>query len=412
MMANFFDKIVIGLLAVPIMNDLKITPMQFGVLSSSFFWLFAVGGIAGGFIANRIAAKWVLLAMALAWALCQIPLVMSTSLTVFILARVALGLTEGPAYPTAIHAAYKWFPPHKRIVPVALFGTGTGLGLLCAGVLVPLITLRWGWRANFLFLIVFTLAWSALWLIFGKEGKLDDAQPVPGAHAEIPYRRLLADPTVFGSYLMQFVGYWNIALTFTWLPAYLQKGLGCDAVTAGRLYALTLAGGMPLTIGASFVAQRLIARGIPSRIARGWFTAACQVLGGLMLVSLSIPNLPLAAREVAMIVATSLGCISYAICPAILGEVTPTAQRGAVLALGTSIASIAGILSPLIMGRFVQADSSAHGYEIAFLLGGSVLIAGSLIGAMLVNPERSMLRRVEACQRADENPGIATSAAK
>ena len=42
MLVNFADKIVVGLAGAPIMDELKLSPEQFGFLGSSFFIL--VGG--------------------------------------------------------------------------------------------------------------------------------------------------------------------------------------------------------------------------------------------------------------------------------------------------------------------------------------------------------------------------------
>ena len=53
MLINFADKVVVGLAAPPIMAELKLTPEQFGLLGSSFFFLFAVSGVVVGFITNR-----------------------------------------------------------------------------------------------------------------------------------------------------------------------------------------------------------------------------------------------------------------------------------------------------------------------------------------------------------------------
>src|SRR6516165_3781174 len=71
MVVNFADKIVVGLAAVPIMTELKLSPEQFGLLGSSFFLLFSVSAFVVGFIVNRIQARWVLLALAAIWALAQ-----------------------------------------------------------------------------------------------------------------------------------------------------------------------------------------------------------------------------------------------------------------------------------------------------------------------------------------------------
>src|SRR3984957_12406011 len=75
MLVNFADKIVVGLAGVPIMTELKLQPEQFGLLGSSFFFLFSISAIVVGFIVNRIATRWVLLALALIWAVAQFPMV-------------------------------------------------------------------------------------------------------------------------------------------------------------------------------------------------------------------------------------------------------------------------------------------------------------------------------------------------
>src|SRR6202163_4785065 len=79
MLVNFADKIVVGLAAVPIMTELKLDPAQFGLLGSSFFFLFSISAIVVGFIVNRIATRWVLLVLAAIWALAQFPMVGAVS---------------------------------------------------------------------------------------------------------------------------------------------------------------------------------------------------------------------------------------------------------------------------------------------------------------------------------------------
>src|SRR6201989_165411 len=48
MVVNFADKIVVGLAGVPIMTELKLQPEQFGLLGSSFFFLFSIVAIVVG----------------------------------------------------------------------------------------------------------------------------------------------------------------------------------------------------------------------------------------------------------------------------------------------------------------------------------------------------------------------------
>ncbi len=191
---NFLDKISVGLLAGPMMDELGLTPAQFGLVGSSFFWLFAVAGVAGGFIANRVSCALLLLLMAIAWSLFQLPLAWSSSLAVLIAARVLLGIAEGPSTAIAIHAAYKWFPDDRRTLPVAFFTQGGATGLILAGITIPYITSHWGWRANFYVLAALGAAWTVLWLFFGGEGKVDQASAETAASRAFPIARCLAMP--------------------------------------------------------------------------------------------------------------------------------------------------------------------------------------------------------------------------
>ena len=115
---NFFDKLVFGLSAVPMMKELQITPQQFGLIGSSFFLLFSISGVLVGlFVIGRVPIKWILVALAAIWSLTQIPIYFTSSVTVLVVCRILLGLGEGPGLPTALHAAHNWFSPDKRSVP-------------------------------------------------------------------------------------------------------------------------------------------------------------------------------------------------------------------------------------------------------------------------------------------------------
>src|SRR6185312_5041958 len=81
MLVNFADKIVVGLAGAPIMDELKLSPEQFGFLGSSFFFLFSISAIVVGFIVNRIDTRWVLLVMAVIWSLAQFPMVGTVGFT-------------------------------------------------------------------------------------------------------------------------------------------------------------------------------------------------------------------------------------------------------------------------------------------------------------------------------------------
>ncbi len=73
-MINFADKAVLALVAEPVMAELGLTATQFGFIGSAFFFLFAISGIAVGFLAEKVQTRWLLLIMGASWALLQFPM--------------------------------------------------------------------------------------------------------------------------------------------------------------------------------------------------------------------------------------------------------------------------------------------------------------------------------------------------
>ncbi|WP_120997700.1 MFS transporter [Stutzerimonas urumqiensis] len=309
MLVNFLDKVVIGLVAVPMMKDLELTPTEFGLIGGSLHWLFAISAVAGGFLANRKPTRTLLLGIGLFWALVQLPMLFVSSLWAIVACRVLLGIGEGPASPVATHALYKWFPDDRRSLPVALLHSGSAMGLLVAGIMIPWVSLHYGWRANFAVLAVVGLVWCLLWLKFGREGGLDrlvgKAPAGPGS-APMPYRRLLRDGTVLGNYLCHFAANWSLALTLTWVPAYLETGLGIDSLNTGRLFGLFVLVTTPLSLFMAWWSQRLLRRGVPSSLSRGVFVSVCLIASGLLSMALILPDLSVPLRIACWVVEATL----------------------------------------------------------------------------------------------------------
>lgn len=397
MLLNFVDKIVVGLVAVPMMTELKLTPTEFGVIGGSFFWLFAIAGVVGGFIADRVKTKWFLALMALAWALLQFPIAYTASLTAIIACRFLLGIAEGPAWPVAVHALYKWFPDEKRSLPVSIIGQAAGIGLVLAGLIIPAVTSRWGWRANFELLGVVGLVWLLLWLPLGREGTLGDTHSDLGIN-RIGYGRLLSDKTLLACIFAHFASYWSLALTLTWMAIYLQKGLGYGPLESGRMFSLFIAINMVFGLGAAWWSQRLMQRKVPSRVARGVVTAIATLISAACYASMLLPGLSPLMRVLILAMGAGLSQTIYYTGPAIIGEITPKPQRASVLAIDNSVASIAGIIAPIVTGYLIQHISGgpADGYNFGFAVTGVFLAVAGIVGWIFLRPASSAARNLGA----------------
>src|ERR1700760_1083815 len=261
MLVNFADKIVVGLAAVPIMTELKLQPEEFGLLGSSFFFLFSISAIVVGFIVNRIATRWVLLALAVVWALAQFPMVGSIGLTTFIICRVILGAGEGPAFSVAAHAIYKWFPDEKRTLPTAVLSQGSAFGVILAVPALNWLIVNYSWHHAFGALGVVGLMWAVAWLILGKEGPLVQTAAQAADAPRVPYFQLLTSRTFIGCVAATFGAYWALSLGLTWFTPFIIKGLGFSQSQAGFISILPWVFGATIVILTGWISQVMMARG-------------------------------------------------------------------------------------------------------------------------------------------------------
>jgi MFS family permease len=398
LLVNFADKVVVGLAGVPIMTDLGLSPEQFGLLGSSFFFLYAISAIAVGFIVNRVNSGWVLLALALVWSLAQFPMVGQVGFTTLLICRIALGAGEGPAAAVAAHAVYKWFPDEKRGLPTAILLQGSAFGVILAVPALNAIIINYGWHYAFGALGLVGLLWAAAWVMLSREGPLAEVEPVALREARVPYAQLLLSRTFIGCVVATFSAYWALSLALTWFTPFLVKGLGYPQEQAGFISVLPWICGAAVVLVTGLLSQLMMARGFSTRHARGVLGAAPMVVGGLIMAA--TPYVDSTGLKIALLTIGPGLCSSiYVVCPLMIGEFTPVAQRGAVMSIYGALYTLAGIVAPYVMGTAVQnAAGPLDGYMLGFTINAVILIISGLSGLLLLwpNTERARLLAYQA----------------
>jgi len=398
MLINYADKAVVGLSSVSIMKELRLSHAQFGMLGSAFFLLFSVSGVVVGFVANRVRTKSIMAAMGAIWALALLSLSGVSSFAVLVGSRVVLGAAEGPAFPVAVHAVYKWFGNQNRALPTSVVASGAAFGTGIVAPLIAWIIAAHGWHAAFGTLGAVGVLWVCLWLILGKEGPIERSSGGDlDASRPISYRRLLCSRTACGVYLGGFAAYWVISLNIVWLANYLMKGLHMSSADAAWVIALPSVMQMALAPGCAYVSQRLTGRGVSSRLARGALGSACVIVSGVSMICL-----PLAGTiilQIALVgLSFSIGSVFFTLGSTLIGEIAPASQRGAMLGITNSIHTLAGLIAPIAMGLVVdvQADPAA-GFRTGYLCAGTLVALLGAAAAALIHPEAD-LRRFQCSQ--------------
>ena len=402
MLINFADKAVVGLASVPIMQELQLSHTQFGMLGSAFFLLFFASGVTVGFLANRFSTKTLMWIMGVVWSAALLPMSMTSSFPLLVSSRVVLGAAEGPAFPVAVHAVYKWFANAHRALPTSIVASGAAFG---AGLVAPLIIWiidHFGWHAAFGTLGVIGLVWVVCWLAFVQEGPaLPSTGHESGLRKRVPYRQLLMSRTAVGFYLAGFAAYWIIALNLVWLPNYLIKALGMDPARAAWVIALPSAMQIALAPGVAYLSQRLSLSGLSSRVARGVVGSLCVIIAGLSMAC--FPFVAMGPLKIFLVgLACSIGSVIFTLGPALMGEISPASQRGAMLGVSNSIHTLAGVCAPLMMGRMVDINANPiGGFRTGYLFVGVLVATLGAVAAILINPEYD-LRRFRIVQESQQ----------
>ncbi|MGV2920302.1 MFS transporter [Streptomyces alfalfae] len=398
MMISYADKAVLGLAAVPLMEELGIGKSTYGLISSSFYLLFSLSGLVVGFFSARISSRALLLAMAALWAVAQLPVLLVAAVPSLIAGRVLLGMAEGPAASMSMHALYKWFPTGRRGLPSALQIGGAALGTAVSAPLLTWLIVEHGWRSAFVALTLVSAAWCLVWPFVGQDGPFgEERKPVRGASrppraAGPPLRALLTNGTVTGGILSAFGSHWALALSSAWLPVYLQTQMDMTATGASSVVSGVSVVSLALLLSVPAYVDRLKRRGVSSRRADGIPQGmAVLVAGGALAL------LPFAAGGPVqlLLIAVAFGCHAVAL-PlhyVTTATVVPDGRRGAVFGVVAASGTLPGLFVPYLTGHLVDgAATEAAGYTAAFLLSAGVMAVCGLLAIATIHPERDARR--------------------
>jgi MFS transporter, ACS family, D-galactonate transporter len=392
MIVNFADRAIVGLAAVPIMTDLRLSPAEYGLVASSFFFLFAISAVIISFVANRVETRWLLAVMVVVWSLAQFPMLGNVGLWTLVGCRIVLGTGEGPSLSIALHGVYKWFENDRRTLPTAIILQGGALGVVLALPALNYVIVNYSWRWAFGALGIVGLLWVALWLAVAEEGPLAEGSPGEGHGGQVSYRQLLFSGSFLACSAAGFSASWALALGLSWFTPYLIHGLGFSQSAAGWISAIPWAVGVTVILGYGWLAQVLLHRGATSRSARGLLGGGAVTLGGLLM--LCTPFAEASTVKITLLVlGGAIPGVIFVVCPVVIAEFTPDSQRPVMLGVYIALMSLAGIVAPYVVGRIVETAAVVlDGYHLGFLVCGWVLLFGGAIALLLLRPEADAAR--------------------
>jgi MFS family permease len=402
-----FDAMLYALVLTQLMRDFGMSKTTSGLLGTLTLLASGIGGVAFGFLADRVGRKRALMLSILTYSVCSFASGLATSVLMLAVARFILGLGMGGEWNTGATLVAETWPTEFRAKAISIVQSSWALGFAVAALVAGPVSRYFGWRA--VFFVGILPALLTLWIqrrvpesdMWEEQERMRSPRPnmkFPGRDAatrnavESEAASYVSAPTVqsdpntasfscifqppfvkrtFALLLFNFFGmfaWWGL---FTWLPPYLSlpvehggRGLGVMGTTT-LLVVLNLFGMFPGYLSFGWVADHL-----GRRKAFLFYTLAAALLVPLYAAARS-PGALLVLGTAAAFFGTGIFSGS-----GIIGsEIFPTSVRARALGFTYNGARTMSSVAPLVIGRVGQ----TKGLSWAFYL----CAAGYLLAAVM-----------------------------
>jgi MFS transporter, ACS family, aldohexuronate transporter len=405
---NYVDRQVIGILKPTLQAEFGWSEVDYADIVFAFQLAYAIGLLLAGGLMDKLGARrgfvlaivvWSLAAMAHAEAtvfgsfaatmLSVIGLTYSVSVAGFIFARFMLGLGEAGNFPAAIKVVADWFPKRERALATGLFNSGTNIGALVAPLIVPWITLTWGWYWAFIATGAIGFAWLLFWLPIYKEPETHPRlkpselayirSDPPDPKIQIPWRTVLPHRQTWAFMLGKFLTdpvWW---LYLFWIPDFLNRNHGIDLGLIGPpLVAIYLVADIG-SIGGGWLSSTLIKRGWTVNAGRKIAMLTCALAVLPMMFASGARELRVAVSLISVAAAAHQGwsCNLFTL----VSDTFPRQAVGSVVGLGGMAGAVGGMLIAKLTGYLLQMTGS---YVPVFLIAAFAYLTALAIIHLLV----------------------------
>ncbi|AUN33447.1 MFS transporter [Niveispirillum cyanobacteriorum] len=376
---NYVDRQMIGVLKPVLQVDLAWTEAEYADIVFWFQAAYAIGFLGMGRFIDVIGARFGYAIAFFFWTLAHCAHGMAHSVTQFAMVRFALGIGESGNFPAGLKAVSEWFPQRERAFATGIFNAGANVGAIITPLLIPALTLAYGWRAAFVITGLFSLVWLVAWLtlyrspdkhprVNAQELALIRSDPVPAVE-RMPWRRLFLVRETWAYAVPKFLTdpiWWMFLF---WLPDFLGRRYGLDLKSFGpplvAIYLLSDLG----SVAGGWASSRMIRAGFTPNRARKLTMLFCAAIILPIVFVQYVDNLWLAVLLIGLATAGHQAFSANLL--TLPSDLFPRAAVGSVVGIGGTAGAIGGMLIAKFVGYILGATGS---YALIFTVAGTAYL--------------------------------------
>ena len=378
---NYLDRQILGILAGPIITELKLTDTQFGLLSGPPFAIFySILGIPFAFLADKTSRSRVIAAAVALWSAFTALCGTASSFWHLFAFRMGVGVGEAGGVAPSYALIADYFPPQRRARALAIFSLGVPIGLSAGTLMGAYIAAAVSWRAAFYAMGLAGVVLAPVLLLVLK----DPVKPVASVSAA-PIGQvfpMVAKKPVF--WLIAFAASFSSLSGYglaVWVPSVLERSFGMGLIGRGQFLAsVVFLGGCTGVFAGGWLADRLGARD------RAWYAKlpaiAWLITAPTFAAGLLTHNAVLA--WFLLLIPNALNILWLGPVIAAVQHLVPQRMRATASASFLLINNLIGLgVGPFLIGRLSDALKHSYGTE-ALRYAAVAVTAFYLLAALLM----------------------------
>lgn len=397
-----------------------ITQSSKGAILSTFYYGYACSQVPGGWAAQRIGGRRVLLLSFVLWSLtCAFVPLDPNRVTLMVLARLLVGVAQGFIFPSIHTVLAQWVPPHERSRSVSLTTSGMYLGAAVGTLVLPTIVKFRGPQSVFVTEAALGAIWSLLWFKYASDPPRSDhpkataagfgesllptkgdegTRAENGLHSarapKIPWKRIMLSLPIWAIVVNNFTFHYALYVLMNWLPTYFELGLQHSLQEMGSSKMMPYLNMFLFSNIGGVAADHLITRRILS------VTSTRKVLNtvGFVVASAALIALPLFRTPDGVVFCSSMALGFLALGRAGFAvnhmDVAPR-YAGIVMGISNTAGTLAGIVGVDLTGRLLEAAKAAQldltspeSWRAVFVIPGLLCVFSSFVFLLLSTGER------------------------
>lgn len=391
-----------------------------GSILSTFYYGYACSQVPGGWAAQKIGGRRVLLLSFVLWSLtCALVPLDPNRVFMLVVARLLVGVAQGFIFPSIHTVLAQWVPPHERSRSVSLTTSGMYLGAAAGMLLLPSLVKFKGPQSVFVAEAALGAMWSALWFKYASDpprsehpkaaaaGFGENLLPVKGNHKlkvengsssmktlNIPWKRIFISLPVWAIVVNNFTFHYALYVLMNWLPTYFEQGLQLSLQEMGSSKMMPYLNMFLFSNIGGVVADHLITKKLMS------ITRTRKFLNtlGFIVASLALMALPMFRTPGGAVFCSSvalgflaLGRAGFAVNHM---DIAPR-YAGIVMGVSNTAGTLAGIVGVELTGQLLEAAkvadydiSSPESWRLVFVIPGLLCLLSSVVFVIFSTGER------------------------